>query len=314
MSKYLRIILVFTCFWCFVISNRKHKKSGHNVLVVINGQWRGGEVAWDSLQKYVLDYYNADLAYIGPHDNRSETSHLKRLSRFWWEVPEFDDWGEVLNEIGGKDLRWRKMCNLEKAQFLGGVRNCHQGSAGILLCYRNMFKQQWDHHSLSHIYDWVIYTRSDYVYLCSPPNLHCLNSDHVYIPYGEEYNGFTDRFAIVSSNLVPIFFNLTKNLISNPDYWYDRFKQVDYINLELLIKLFANYVNIPIRQFSHVAFTVKPSYYPPRWSAGASYLALNPYHLIAKYPPEVKMANATCDPWMQLKLRSDPNSEFYQSC
>ena len=57
-------------------------------LVIVCGTLRGGPMAWRSLQRYVLDHYRADLALIGPPDNRSETAPLRSLATFNWNIPD----------------------------------------------------------------------------------------------------------------------------------------------------------------------------------------------------------------------------------
>ena len=130
------------------ISSYATQHSRKRVLVLMNGQMRGGEIAWNSLQKYVLDYYDADLAYIGPPLNRSgvEKNVVKRM-KMLWEYEDPEDWATYFVRPKHREtdlLTLRSICLFREIhtsdQFLGGVKlnnTCtHPGSAGMLLAYR----------------------------------------------------------------------------------------------------------------------------------------------------------------------------------
>ena len=88
-------------------------------------------------------------------------------------------------------------------------------------------------------YDWVVLTRSDYTYLCSISKLD-LQPDTIYIPYGEQYGGLTDRFAIFPSRLSDVVLNATYDLVMNVPYWvnwtlHDNPNRT-HVNIEQILK------------------------------------------------------------------------------
>ncbi|KAK3250291.1 hypothetical protein CYMTET_40341 [Cymbomonas tetramitiformis] len=170
------------------------------VLVVVYGQLRGGRLAWRTLTKRILEYYTADLALLGPPkaDQTNRASYLHQKAKYVWDVDEKPDWGVVLDDVSQDDqlrFKWRRLC-LIKEQFLGGVKPCnHSGSGGIQLAYRHLALQKISTAQLVSVYDWFIYTRSDYVYLCSPLPIKLLPNDAIYLPTGQGYGGYTDRWS-----------------------------------------------------------------------------------------------------------------------
>ena len=62
---------------------------------------------------------------------------LHELAQYSWTVPEYRDWGDVLDQAAAQcqpepdRMPWRRLCDVPD-QFLGGVENCsHPASAGV---------------------------------------------------------------------------------------------------------------------------------------------------------------------------------------
>ncbi len=293
------------------------KESGKNysVLVIVNGQLRGGNIAWNSMQEHLLDFYHADLALIGPPFTPTEDKDLIALrnrAKFVWTQPELDDWGEVLDTIGNSSS-WRELCTYRKSpnctkqknsawQFLGGVKNCHEGSSGILLAYRYLTLQKILQTSILDDYDWIIYTRADYTYLCSPLPLSYFSSDYVYVPNSQGFGGITDRHTYIPRKFVTRVLNITEHIVINSKFWLNKLcssddKNIRNFNLERTIFWYFNFVGIPFKRFWHSAFTVRRDEDPTRWQEGHVHHIMNKYTLKVKYPGEVDEANISCDPW-----------------
>jgi hypothetical protein len=67
--------------------------------------------------------------------------------------------------------------------LLGGVGQCHPGSAGILLAYRYVAWYLLQELQLLQHYRWIIFTRSDYLFACPPKeDLSTLPRDKIYVP------------------------------------------------------------------------------------------------------------------------------------
>ena len=65
-------------------------------LVILIGNARGGELAWNSMYKNLLFPYNADLALCFGKSNKRCSLHQK--CKYFWEVPEYSDWSLYIKQ------------------------------------------------------------------------------------------------------------------------------------------------------------------------------------------------------------------------
>jgi len=286
-----------------------------NVLVILFGQMRGGELAWKSLEDNVLRHYEADLAYIGPSPYPEALALLKRLGiKYMWEVPEYADFGSVLDEIitelppslssGAassnyvKPKDWRKLCALRgQVHVFSGISPCPDGSAGILLAYRYLLMKRVVSLGLAKKYDWFFFTRTDYLYLCAPPPITAFNKSFVYFPRGETYGGFTDRMSMMPASLLVSSLNITSDLVLNTDFWADQilFWPDFFSNIESAIRVYFTKALIPVQTFNHTGALVKRDVDPTRSRAHGNFdFELFRYGLSVKYPRELVEATKVC--------------------
>lgn len=297
----------------------QHHTMRNRTLVVVNGQLRGGERAWTSLLKHAVPA-NADLALFVPQVSldKNPNSSLIHEARFVNTVKEYEDWGVVLDEAVQEKCpsekgKWRRLCDYEW-QFLGGVAGgCkHMGSSGILLAYRYMV-QKWLEAKIEK-YDWVVYTRSDYLYLCDvPPNY---SADAIHVRLGEEYGGYSDRHTVMPRALSLKALNITLDLVCNSDWYLEmalseempslkallgfllRERPRDVTNLETMLKVyFHERAALQVKQFPFPGFTVRrPEGDDGRWSGpqDVEEFDLLGWGVKIKYVSEFEMAKATC--------------------
>lgn len=282
-------------------------------LVIVNGQIRGGILCWISFKRYVLDYYKADLALIRPQvEDNQEAKHWIKRAKYVLSIKEFRNWIHELTRINRGNSSWEVLIENSTLvpALLGGVRG-QMGSSGIILAYRHYARSFLKKILKSQYYKWIVYVRSDYVYLCSPPHPWSLSPDRIYIPLGEEYGGFTDRFTLLSAEKADIYFAMTEHLLSNAYFWFEQLQLncVLTINIECYIKMYLNFTHQTVEQFPHVAFTVKRGVDKTRWSAGKHDRLFDPIGLLLKYPAEFTRARETCEPYTQFTLLHNTPSD-----
>ena len=204
-------------------------RSSLRTLVIVYGSLRGGKSAWKSLKRYVLDYYRADLALLSPpFETVEQKIYLGQYAKYIWEIEEYSDWSVVFDSAvtnPSEKGKWKELCH-HGAAFLGSVSNCNaydplagNSSAAILLALRHIAIQKIQALRLEEKYDWFIYTRSDYIYLCSPPHLDSLPNSTLSIPRGEAYFGYTDRFLIAPASMIAGALNITADVVNNYQEW-----------------------------------------------------------------------------------------------
>jgi len=283
-----------------------YNETSMRALVIIFGQLRGGPLAWESLLRFVLDFYRADLAIVGTPSNESTSLPIRERALYTWKINS-SDVGSVLDDAANGNSTWRVLCRPD-VQFLGGIPKCLNGSGGgsggILLALRYVAYRQIVSLKLNLIYDWFIFTRSDFLYLCSPPPLQTYAPNAIYVPHGQKWGGYNDKHAVLPSSLVLPFLNLTADLVNDWAFYINAIQNNSFgrlKNFETLQRIYFEKVNITVVHQGHVAFTVRRPIDPSNWSPGYSRPKVSRYGLLTKYPLEILEAERSCDVWVHLE-------------
>ena len=165
-------------------------------LVAVVGTTRAWELTWESFSANVLDELGADLALcIGDRDERPNPFYER--AKHVWTVEEPDDWADAYDLAVG-DSRWRALLR-RGDHLLGGVRGTHpQPGAGALTIYmRWSLKRSLEGAGLIGDYDWLVLTRSDFVWPLPHPDPRLLSERHIYAFDGEQWGGICGRHLVV---------------------------------------------------------------------------------------------------------------------
>lgn len=186
-------------------------------LVILGGSPRGGELAWRSLYKYVVDYLEADLA-ICTGDKWIKNQSFVKKAKFKWIFDEPDDWSDYYKE--NKVQNWQKAFNLPNGAGL-------IESGLIHFAIKDIIKKK--HIQTVKEYDYIIFTRFDQMYV----DYHIKGlEEYVVIPSGEDYFGLHDRHIVFSSKFADDYFGIMQFFTSN----YKLFEHLQYVNCEIINK------------------------------------------------------------------------------
>lgn len=231
------------------------------VLVCILGQTRAHELTWEGFRKNVLAELGADLALsIGVDENYEISNPFHRYAKFHWTVPEFDNYRDAFNQVSshlGSDDKWLVLKKM-KGNWLGGVDGII-GSGGILIYYRWLMLKNIVENGLIREYDRFIVTRSDYYYWSPHPPLDILDSNFIWIPYGEDSLGLTDRHLIVSRQDLAISVDIISDILKNPMKLYKQMLRFSNWSLERYMYLhFRNHGLLRrIKRYPYIMATVR---------------------------------------------------------
>jgi len=238
-------------------------------LTVLAGNPRGGDDTFKSLNKYVLENLDSDLA-ICTGDKWPISNYLLNISTYKWIFKEPNNWFDYYEE--NYSGYWKEFFNLGKKTGLYNSGNIHFAIKDIIL------KNYLD--SISQ-YDYIIYSRFDQFY--TDYHIDIKDSESIWIPSGENYGGICDRHAIVPLKYIESFLNICeyidkKQAISNPP---------KYLNCETAFLRHLNYLNLykNVSRFNRSQFTASLVSDKTNWRVG-KYKVYGYKKLMMKYPDE----------------------------
>lgn len=256
-------------------------------IIILTGNSRGSEVAWESLNKNVMKPLNADLALVfGKGEARNILYDRASYTKL---VDEYDDWGDCIDMIAKKTglgaFDWRTSFlknDVINGGLWGGIKHKGKvlsGSGAIGFCFRWFVKELIEENNLLEKYDRFIITRSDHYHAFEHPSL---ENDHIWIPNGEEYGGICDRHIVIDKS------NVIKSLEILP--WCLKKRETQRKNPETVLKKFFIDIGIfsNIKTFDRTFFTVKTKTDQNRWGKG-NIQYIPDLGLYSKYYNEYKM-------------------------
>lgn len=186
---------------------------------------------------------------------------------------------------------WRNFASIGD-QWLGGVTEVghhspHPGSAGILIFFRWFLLQQLE---TLNKYDRIIVTRSDYLYQAPHPSMSILDPNHIWIPSGEGYGGYTDRHAVVPKKHYSDYLGILTRMVTDGPKFLDEIKHRKDWNLERILKHHLTKAGCRVMGFNFVMHCVRGKDDKTRWVQGI-WDPEKGYFI--KYPKEKEQAEGT---------------------
>jgi hypothetical protein len=287
-------------------------------LVIILSETRASEITYNSFKENVLTPLNADLCIcIGVRSNYDYTNpfYQDAIYRFLYDEPEnyadaFDyASADIQKEYPDhKFMDWREYLKIPD-QFMGGIKgpNQHPGSAGILLFYRWFLLKELVENGVLDKYDRFVITRSDFIYTMQHPPIHLLETESIWIPFGEHYGGYTDRHVVLSRSNIQSYLTILPEMLLNRRHYYEKMQANIGMgwNLERLIAFHLIEQRCTIKQIPYIMYSVRGTNGTTTWSMG-EYSAEHGYYI--KYPLEYMRANyysAIAGPEIELFYRTE---------
>ena len=264
------------------------------VLVILIGNLRGGERAWETLYRNVLDPNNADLALcIGTSNSTNKKSSLYSRAKYLWEYPEFDDWADAIDLIQDSTWRAKILGSYQKDRGgFGGVKG-HIGSGAVIFMSRWFAAHHIQQMNLTTKYERFIVTRSDHYYAC-PHDLRELDNRYMWVPKGEDYeNGITDRHLVCNFGQILPALDIYPPIVQYPDKYVDY--QFSSSTPEQLLRRRWEEENLWkwVKRFDRQMFTCAVMGDTTRWRVPGKEIVSEGVHL--KYPSEYFAAKCNCN-------------------
>lgn len=247
-------------------------------LVIILAETRSHEITWKRFKSLVIDSMNADLAICVGKKPDYDTSQdpFYQHAKYIWEYEELEDYSSAYEyaarEIEAKDCTyWRKMLKI-KDQLLGGIKDDseqHPGAGGLLIFFR-WYLLKCLTEDIIEKYDRFIITRSDFFYLFKHVPLELLDEQYIWIPYGEDWGGYTDRHIILNKNDLKYALDLIRRILIDTDQLFEEMKFYDQWNIEQYLKyhMIKSGVSHRVKRYPRSMFTVRGNNDKTRWAYG----------------------------------------------
>ena len=240
-------------------------------LVIIMGNLRGTEKAWDTLTSNVLVPNEADLALmIGELPKEKRTSSLFRRAKYTWFFKEYDNWGrDVIDSQIMNGTAWREILPANNSRagisgLWGGIPG-YPGSGLIIFAIRWFISMKIKDLDLQSAYDFFVITRSDHYYGCQHNISEFFDPSALWVPTGSDWNGHTDRHLVVGKDLVLKALDILPPLLSRPRQEWPN----GTLNPERILKyIWEDVHGLSIKKFERVMFTVAGPTDTTRWKKG----------------------------------------------
>lgn len=247
-------------------------------LICMIGNARGTEIAWQSFREQVLIPLDADLALCFGQVKKHKNS-LYKTAKYLWEIPEYTNWADVFNQAKEKyqsKKDWTIAVDATRRSALwGGIIHKNKsirGSGAVVMAFRHILKNCILDNGLLKKYDRFIITRSDYYYELAHPKLENLDPNFIWIPEGEDYEGITDRHAVVSKEHVIDFLSTLDHLVQHPESFIPFLNE--YINIERMLLIHFQMLGLDkkIKRYDPISYLIKSENDHSRYSGNNIYL------------------------------------------
>ena len=121
-----------------------------------------------------------------------------------------------------------------------------------------------------HEYDRFIIARSDFMHCIPHVPLRLLEENSIWVAYGEDYGGYTDRHIVVHRRDVLNVLSITDFILSEPEQLAQEMSHFNHWNLERFIRFAFTRQGLAerIKRYPYSMYAVREFGRRTRWSAG----------------------------------------------
>ncbi|MDX1740640.1 MAG: hypothetical protein R3178_05065 [Rhodothermales bacterium] len=266
-------------------------------LTVILCETRELDRTYDALQRRLLDRLPSDLALCV---SSSSDGHRSSPTYHWRiDDPSGSPWDDFLaREFPDIELGPLREYLPSKGIF-GGISGT-KGSGLIVMAYREFL---WRYvQTLPERYDWLLITRSDFMWLVDHPPMDFLDPNFIYAMSGERYGGVSDRYALVPRRLWRTYFEIPGPIFRRSSEFVRELRSAAMVvkNPESLIAYRSTQLGLQYAWLPYMGYTIRSRGGRTRWSGGywdpaeGAYIKY-PFELIASRALEQMMAEGDFD-------------------
>eukprot|EP01083_Nonionella_stella_P035568 97043_1 len=284
----------------------EHELYDADCLIIILGQTRAYQLTYHSFEKYLLIPSKCHLALcVGTQSEHSLNNPFYQSASYVWTWNEtqhqsyeeafeylFFELNKAHPHLKLHEDEWKQLYQIP-GHFLAPITN-EKGSGAIQIFFRQFLYLKIKELGLINKYKYLMYTRSDYKYLCEFPfNTLTQNrsiTDKIWIAAGGHWSGVSDRNLLTSNKLFMHTLDIALDLFLNTTLWLAP-TSMDNIEQALKFHFENKHIYDQIEYYQHVMYEVRGNNDWTRWSKGT--WDKND-QLFVKYPPNYQQAMRYC--------------------
>ncbi|WP_424102556.1 hypothetical protein [Moorena producens] len=233
-------------------------------VVCMVGTLRTVNSTYKNLIEQVIEPLNADLVFCVSHMSSEDEACIDKFRScnivdiciYEDGKNEYQDFlADFFNQLTPEQQRqWHKYFDIE-GNWLGGLKGRRGSGFHLNFNYWKLFTRLQNLKKNGFDYQRFIITRTDLFWLVQHPPLNLLDPKLIWIPTGENYNGYNDRHAICSDKNIADYLSLFEFMISLKAFIYI-YNDLDENNLnhERHLKSHLDYCGVEVAKFKNVAY------------------------------------------------------------
>ncbi|GBF81187.1 hypothetical protein [Aphanothece sacrum] len=246
-------------------------------VVILVGTLRAVDLTYKNLIEKVIEPLNADLIFcVSQMSSEDEACIEKFRGCNIVDICIYEDgkngYQNFLDKFfhqltPEKQRQWHKYFDIE-GNWLGGLKGRRGSGFHLNFNYWQLFKRLQNLKKGGSDYQRFIITRTDLFWLVEHPPLNLLEPKLLWIPTGENYNGYNDRHAICSDQNVADYLSLFEFMLSLKALVYI-YNDLDGNNLnhERHLKSHLDYCGVEVARFKNVAYLTGDKQSTTNWAS-----------------------------------------------
>jgi hypothetical protein len=233
-------------------------------VVCLVGTLRAVDLTYKNLIEKVIQPLNADLIFCVSRMNSEDEAMINKFKNcnivdvcIYEEAK--DSYQDFLHSFFSQitpenRTEWGKYFEIE-GNWLGGIEGRRGSGFHLNFNYYKLLERLRSFQKISSEYQKFVITRTDLFWLVEHPPLNLLNSNFIWIPTGENYNGYNDRHAVCSNQNVSDYLSLLELMLNFKalEYIYNNLDE-NNLNHERHLKSHLDYCGVKVANFKNVAY------------------------------------------------------------
>lgn len=233
-------------------------------VVCIVGTLRAVDLTYQNLIEKVIQPLNADLMFCVSRMNSEDETTLNKFRSCnivdvcIYEEAE-DNYENFLHSFLSqltpeKQTKWHKYFDIE-GNWLGGIKGRRGSGFHLNFNYLKLLERLQNFKKIGSEYQRFVITRTDLFWMVEHPPLKLLDPKFIWIPSGENYNGYNDRHAVCSNPNVSDYLSLLEFMLNFKalEYIYNNLDE-NNLNHERHLKSHLDYCGVKVANFKNVAY------------------------------------------------------------